>query len=120
MEDEDEPDKRVKIRQQSRAINWRTAKGNIVGGGGPSWGAPASNPSDGRLRGLPTGRPVLCTDPAGNPSFRGLPTGRLGFGTLRSTSFFPLPLGRPGVRLDTEGDSDCCFAAEALSTEEDG
>lgn len=39
------------------------------------------------------------TDPAGNPSLRGRPTGRLIFVGVPSKFFFELPLGRPGRRL---------------------
>jgi hypothetical protein len=40
------------------------------------------------------------TDPAGSPSLRGRPTGRLTLGGASgSTGFFPLPFGRPGLRL---------------------
>jgi hypothetical protein len=45
----------------------------------------------------------LLTEPAGNPSFLGLPTGRLIFGRAGGSreDFFPLPLGRPGLRFIT-------------------
>jgi hypothetical protein len=79
----------------------RTPNGNSGGGGAPcpSEGV-AGKLSDGRFLGLPTGLLDLWTEPAGSPSLRGRPTGRLSFGgAFGSISFFPLPLGRPGVRL---------------------
>lgn len=51
----------------------------------------------------------------GSRTLRGLPTGRFGFcGALGSTSFLPLPLGRPGVLFAGGGSGGCC-AAEAFS-----
>jgi len=46
------------------------------------------------------------TEPAGKPSLRGRPTGRLILGRgggLPSKSFFELPFGRPGRRLTDSG-----------------
>lgn len=58
--------------------------------------------------GLPGPLATLGTLPAGRPSFRGLPTGRLTLGGAAgsiSNDFFVEPFGRPGPRLAGIGDA---------------